>query len=113
MSAPSRFDAPGRTAAVGLVLPAALADAADGQRLLALRPGSGHGTAGDVMVADVLTLLQVDFPGVYRRICDETGRVRRYVNLYLDGEDIRDLDGASTVLPDRAELLVLQSIAGG
>ena len=112
MSAQSRPDTPGRTD-VELVLPAALAGAADGRRLLTLRPGPVDGTQANVTVADVLTLLQADFPGVYRRICDETGVLRRYVNLYLDGEDIRDLDGMATRLTPRAELLVLQSIAGG
>nr|WP_231713432.1 MoaD/ThiS family protein [Arthrobacter sp. zg-Y769] len=111
-----RPDAPGRTD-VELLLPAALADVVDGRRLLSLRPGAEPGRrdagAAESTVADVLALLQADYPGVYRRVCDETGNLRRYVNLYLDGEDIRDLDGMSTVLPDRAELLVLQSIAGG
>ncbi|MCC3300878.1 MULTISPECIES: MoaD/ThiS family protein [unclassified Arthrobacter] len=116
MSAQLRPDARGRghgCADVELLLPAALADAADGRRLLTLRPRPGEGTPENTTVADVLALLQSDFAGVYRRICDETGELRRYVNLYLDGDDIRDLDGASTVLPARAELLVLQSIAGG
>ncbi|MCQ1951889.1 MoaD/ThiS family protein [Arthrobacter jinronghuae] len=112
MSAQLRPDAPGRSD-VELLLPAALADAADGRRMLTLRPAPGAGTPENVTVADVLALLQADFAGVYRRICDETGELRRYVNLYLDGEDVRDLEGASTVLPARAELLVLQSIAGG
>ena len=112
VSAQLQPDAAGRTD-VELVLPAALADAADGRRLLPLRPGPVGGTQADVTVADALTLLQADFPGVYRRVCDETGVLRRHVNLYLDGEDIRDLAGTATLLPPRAELLVLQSIAGG
>ncbi|UWX97096.1 MoaD/ThiS family protein [Arthrobacter zhaoxinii] len=116
MSAPLQPDAPGRTG-VELLLPAALADAAGGRRLLTLRPVSasvpGTGPAGRTTVADVLVLLQAGYPRVYRKVCDEKGDLRRYVNLYLDGEDIRDLDGVATVLPHHAELLVLQSIAGG
>ncbi len=116
VSAPSRSEAPGPTDVV-LVLPAALTDAAGGRHLLLLRPGKeprpGHGAEPGPAVADVLALLQMDFPGVYRRLCDETGDVRRHVNLYVNGRDIRDLAGASTILPGGAELLVLQSIAGG
>nr|WP_231700511.1 MoaD/ThiS family protein [Arthrobacter sp. zg-Y750] len=122
VSAPSGPDT--RSAgAVGLLLPAALAEAVGGQRLLVLpqRPVSGADTgahpeadaAGSITVAVALDRLREQQPGVYSRICDETGAVRRYVNLYLDGEDIRDLAGQSTVLASGAQLLVLQSIAGG
>ena len=109
---------PGRgQGAVGLLLPAALADAAGGQRRLSLAlGGAGAGAdaaAGGVTVAGILALLREQQPGLYTRICDETGSIRRYVNLYLDGEDIRDLAGRATALSPGAELLVLQSIAGG
>ncbi len=79
-------------------------------------PDAGEGApaaAGSSTVSAVLAALRGQQPGLYSRLCDETGEIRRYVNLYLDGEDIRDLAGRATVLPPGAELLVLQSIAGG
>ena len=119
VSAPSGSDAPSGSAGVALLLPAALADAAGGQRVLSLPldPADGGAgapdAAGSTTVAGVLSALRDRQPGVYSRICDETGSIRRYVNLYLDGEDIRELAGGATVLVPGAELLVLQSIAGG
>ena len=119
VSARSAPDAERGRAAVGLLLPAALADAAGGQRRLSVPLGAAGGgdgapgAAGSTTVSAVLAALRGQQPGLYSRLCDETGEIRRYVNLYLDGEDIRDLAGRSTVLPAGAELLVLQSIAGG
>ena len=122
VSAPSGPDT-SSVGAVGLLLPAALAETAGGRRLLVLPlqsgPGADAGARPDtdalcsITVAVALDRLREQQPGVYSRICDETGAVRRYVNLYLDGEDIRDLAGQSTVLASGAHLLVLQSIAGG
>ncbi|MCC3272083.1 MoaD/ThiS family protein [Arthrobacter zhangbolii] len=122
-------DAQGAASAVELLLPAALAEAAGGSRSLVFRPGSpGHsaGTAGGAGAGGVgaggdraptigvlLELLRDRHPGVYRRIVDDAGDIRRHVNLYVDGDDIRDLAGSSTVLGPGAVVLVLQSIAGG
>ena len=47
------------------------------------------------------------------RIYDEDGSLRRFVNVYLAGEDIRFLDGLATPVPDGAELTVLPAVAGG
>jgi molybdopterin synthase sulfur carrier subunit len=49
----------------------------------------------------------------WRRLFDETGRLRRYVNVYLDGVDVRIGDGMDTPVSGGAELLVLPSVAGG
>ena len=107
VSAPSGSEAPG-TFAVELLLPAALAEAADGRRSLRLPLPGGESTFGEL-----LALVRDRHPGLYTRICDETGLVRRYVNLYVDGEDVRTLGGRAAVLQPGAVLLVLQSIAGG
>ncbi|GAA1111997.1 hypothetical protein GCM10009582_06980 [Arthrobacter flavus] len=48
-----------------------------------------------------------------RRIRDETGALRRYVNVYVDGEDVRRLAGLSTPVPPGAEVMIIQSVAGG
>ena len=47
------------------------------------------------------------------RICDEDGTLRRFVTVYLAGEDIRFLDGLATPVPDGAELTILPAVAGG
>jgi molybdopterin converting factor small subunit len=48
-----------------------------------------------------------------RRIRDETGALRRYVNVYVDGEDVRLLGGVSTEVAPGQEIQILQSVAGG
>ena len=47
------------------------------------------------------------------RIADDDGSLRRFVNVYLAGEDIRFLDGLATPVPDGAELTILPAVAGG
>jgi len=64
-------------------------------------------------VADLLDQLAVDYPVLERRLRDETGAQRRYVNIYLDGEDVRLLDALATPLAGAKELQVIQSVAGG
>jgi sulfur-carrier protein len=53
------------------------------------------------------------YPRLERRVRDETGTIRRYVNVYVDGEDVRRLAGNDTLVPDRAEVQILPSVAGG
>jgi molybdopterin synthase sulfur carrier subunit len=67
----------------------------------------------DPTVDDVLDVLAVERPSVERRVRDETGRVRRFVNLYVDGTDVRETGGALTPVGEGAEILVIPSVAGG
>ncbi len=61
----------------------------------------------------VLDEIGVTWPLLERRIRDEQGELRRYVNLYVDGEECRRLEGLRTSVSDRAEILVVPSVAGG
>lgn len=64
-------------------------------------------------VAAFLDLAGEEHPRFGRRIRDETGAVRRYVNVFVDGENIRAMAGLDTVVPDGARVMVIQSVAGG
>jgi molybdopterin converting factor small subunit len=64
-------------------------------------------------VADVIDGLGRAHPAVERRIRDETGAMRRYVNVYVDGNDARAMQGAATPVSDGSVVLVVPSIAGG
>ncbi|WGW13744.1 MoaD/ThiS family protein [Saxibacter everestensis] len=64
-------------------------------------------------VEGLLDELAEAYPILDRRLRDETGAIRRYVNLYLDGEDIRNLDGEKTVIGAGQDVQVIQSVAGG
>jgi sulfur-carrier protein len=64
-------------------------------------------------VADVLDALAETRPAVERRMRDETGHVRRFVNLYVDDTDVRQTGGVRTPVRDGAQILVIPSVAGG
>ena len=64
-------------------------------------------------VEEILAGLDLRYPGFRDRVCDEGGRLRRFINIYVDGEDIRFLDNLSTKVPDGAELSIVPAIAGG
>ncbi|MDO3704275.1 MoaD/ThiS family protein [Micromonospora sp. C28SCA-DRY-2] len=61
----------------------------------------------------VLDDLAGSWPRLARRIRDERGELRRYVNVYVDGEDCRHLGGLDAPVPETAEVQVLPSVAGG
>ena len=64
-------------------------------------------------IREVIGNLEVQFPGVRARLCDENGALRRFVNIYLNEEDIRFLKGESTPLKDGDEVSIVPAIAGG
>ena len=64
-------------------------------------------------VGQVIDELERRFPGFRARVCDESGALRRFINVYVDGEDVRFLDNLSTRLPDGVEVSIVPAIAGG
>jgi molybdopterin synthase sulfur carrier subunit len=64
-------------------------------------------------IREVLDSLEASCPGIKARICDEQGNLRRFVNFYVNSEDIRFLDGADTKLADGDEISIVPAIAGG
>lgn len=64
-------------------------------------------------VSAVLDALADGRPVLARRIRDETGALRRYVNVYVNGEDVRRLEGLATPVSPGAEVMIIQSVAGG
>lgn len=64
-------------------------------------------------VAGVIANLDQTYPGVAARLLDDTGAVRRFINLYVGEEDIRFLDGLTTALADGDQLVIIPSVAGG
>jgi sulfur-carrier protein len=91
---------------VQVLLPGVLAAMAGGEKHLDVDP------TGETL-GDLLDALESQHPMLGRRIRDETGQVRRFVNVYVDGEDIRFNGGLTTPVPDGAEVQVLPSVAGG
>ncbi len=64
-------------------------------------------------IADILNNLESQFAGIKERICEENGTPRRFINIYLNEEDIRFLDGEKTQIKDGDEISIIPAIAGG
>jgi len=64
-------------------------------------------------LAQLIDALERDFPGLKERLCDETGELRRFVNIYLNGEDVRFLSGLATNIAAGAEVSIVPAVAGG
>jgi sulfur-carrier protein len=64
-------------------------------------------------VGEILDNLDKAFPGLKERICDEQGNVRRFVNVFLNDEDIRFLEEKATAVGEKDELSIVPAIAGG
>jgi molybdopterin synthase sulfur carrier subunit len=67
---------------------------------------------GDTLKA-VVTSLEEQFPGIKARLCDEEGNLRNFVNVYVNGEDVRFLDGLGTATNAGDEVSVVPAVAGG
>ena len=64
-------------------------------------------------LADVLVALESQAPGISGRILDDEGHLRRFVNIFIDDEDVRFLNGLETEIPERTVISVIPAVAGG
>jgi molybdopterin synthase sulfur carrier subunit len=81
-----------------------------------LRPltkGQGEVETKARSVLEMIETLNSAHPGIKDRLCDETGELRRFVNIYVNEEDIRFLKGKDTSLKDGDEVSIVPAIAGG
>ncbi|MGH8776382.1 MAG: ubiquitin-like small modifier protein 1 [Jiangellaceae bacterium] len=88
-------------------LPGALRELAGGERAVVLELDD------DASVGLLLDALAVQLPAVERRIRDETGTVRRHVNLFIGDANVRDGAGLAEPLSDGAEVHVIPAVSGG
>ncbi|MBM4410781.1 MAG: MoaD/ThiS family protein [Dehalococcoidia bacterium] len=64
-------------------------------------------------VAGCVAALEGLFPGMRERLVDEGGEIRRFVNIYVNGEDVRFLSGTATALKSGDEVSIVPAVAGG
>ncbi len=64
-------------------------------------------------IKDIFNQLEAQFPGILARLCEENGELRRFINVYVDGEDIRFLNKLETSVGEKAEVSIVPAIAGG
>jgi len=75
--------------------------------------GAESVTASGATVAAVVQDIEGRHPGLKERICDDAGKVRRFVNVYVNGEDIRFLSSLDTPVKEGDEISIVPAIAGG
>jgi molybdopterin converting factor small subunit len=92
---------------VRVLLPRLLSDCTGGRTSMSLD------LPDTATVCAMLDVLAAEHPVFDRRVRDETGALRRHVNVYVDGEEVRRLSGLDTPVPSGAEIMIVQSVAGG
>lgn len=81
-----------------------------------LRPLSGGASTVQVegaTLSEVITNLEAAHPGLQDRLLDETGALRKFVNLFVADDDVRYLDGVDTKVPDGETVSIIPAVAGG
>lgn len=78
-----------------------------------LTNGNAEVKAEGSTVGEVVNALETQFPGIKERLCDDSGKLRRFVNVYVNNEDIRFEQNEETPVKDGDELSIIPAIAGG
>ncbi|HEX6971679.1 MAG TPA: ubiquitin-like small modifier protein 1 [Limnochordia bacterium] len=81
--------------------------------LRSLTKGAGEVAGEGKTVGEVIENLEEHFPGIKARLYDEEGKLRRFINIYVNAEDIRFLDGPTTPVKEGDEISIVPAIAGG
>jgi molybdopterin synthase sulfur carrier subunit len=89
---------------IQVVIPTPLRRFTDGEARV-----SGSGAT----VAELIDDLESRYPGLKERICDPDGQIRRFVNIFINGENARDQEGAETALKPGDEIGIIPAMAGG
>lgn len=63
-------------------------------------------------VNDIFNQLEERFPGIRKKLCERNGELHRFINVYVDGQDIRYLDSLQTNVKDKAKVSIVTGIAG-
>jgi sulfur-carrier protein len=90
--------------AVTVRIPTTMRPLSGGAKQVELEPGT---------LAEVIDSLDAAHPGFRDRLLDESGGLRKFVNLFVDDDDVRYLDGLDTKVPDGITVSIIPAVAGG
>ena len=90
--------------AVNVRIPAPLRPLTGDQELVSLEGAT---------LGDVVQNLEASYPGMRERLCEEDGELRRFVNVFVNGEDVRFLSGLASELAEGDEVSIVPAVAGG
>ena len=90
--------------AVTVRIPTTMRPLTGGDKQVSVEPGS---------LNDIVAALEAAHPGMAERIVDEDGSLRKFVNLFVDDDDVRYLDGLDTAVPDGVTVSIIPAVAGG
>ena len=90
--------------AVQVLIPTPLQKFTNDEASVSLEAGS---------VSALVEALEGRYPGIKARLCDDSGKLRRFLNIYVNSEDIRFLDNEITALSDGDEVSIVPAVAGG
>lgn len=78
-----------------------------------LTGGQSKVTIEAATVNDIISNLEEAYPGVKERLLDGDGEVKKFINIFVDGEEIRALQGGATPISDKSEVSIIPAMAGG
>jgi molybdopterin synthase sulfur carrier subunit len=78
-----------------------------------LTGGQSKVTIAAATINDIIAQLEASYPGVKERLLDEQGDIKRFINIFVDGEEIRALQGGDTAVSDNSEVSIIPAMAGG
>jgi len=81
--------------------------------LMKLTDNQSEVSAEGETISDIINNLENQFNGIKDRICEKNGAPRRFINIYINEEDIRFLEGEKTTVKDGDEISIIPAIAGG
>ncbi len=91
---------------VSVRIPTILRTYTDGASEVTLEPA-------EATLSGVLDALEAAAPGIRARVLDDDGKLRRFVNVYVDDEDVRFVDGLATPVPSGTKISIIPAVAGG
>ncbi len=81
--------------------------------LQTLTEGLGEVSVDGTDITTLVDSLDSKYPGIKKRILDDSGEIRRFINIYVNDEDIRFLEGLNTTINEQAEISIVPAVSGG